>query len=124
MVPMPRASRKASVRLLALVGVVFAGCGGNEDDSGATHCGTVPPNDACIEYRMLTPANLEVVRSACPPTAWGGGQCPKGGLGGCRVVPLTVWDEVNWYYAGSRFNAAADVMTECDAAGGTFVAPR
>ena len=112
------------IRWIALAGAVLGACGGDGDDSGANHCGTVPPNDACIEYTMLEPANLEVVRSACPPTAWGAGKCPKGGLGGCRIVPLTAWDEVNWYYPGSRFNTAADVMTECDAAGGTFVPAR
>ena len=36
-------------------------------------------------------------------------------------MPLQVWDEVNWYYAGPRFAIAADVTAECDVAGGTFL---
>jgi hypothetical protein len=107
---------------LALAVLVLGACGDGANDSATNHCGTVPPNDACIEYRMLMPDDLAVVRSACPPGAWGAGQCSRSGvLGGCRVVPLQVWDEVNWYYGGARFATEADVMAECDVAGGSFV---
>jgi hypothetical protein len=105
-----------------LVVLAFGACGGGGGDGGRYHCGAPPREDGCIEYRMLASSDLDKVRSGCPTSSWASGSCPATGiLGGCRVVPIEVWDEVNWYYAGARFTTAADVMAECDAAGGTFL---